>query len=76
VIPIGCRGVCLAILIPLCALRRGVAVDLQTLFDRSYDAGPYRRRSPYRGRSACPSSCPAEEAAGPNSYSASEGSLP
>jgi hypothetical protein len=36
------------IVIPLLPGDPGIKVDLQLLFDRCYDSGPYRRTNPYR----------------------------
>jgi hypothetical protein len=42
------------IVVPLLPEQDGVALDLQPIFDRAYDAGPYRRRVNYAERQPVP----------------------
>ncbi|CAN5818866.1 DUF4058 family protein [soil metagenome] len=50
------------IAIPLLAVDEHSPLDLQAVFDQCYDAGPYRRRPPYRDGQAIPP-LPPEQAA-------------
>jgi len=42
------------IAIPLLPGDSAVQIDLQAIFDRCYNTGPYRRLSPYRERTPVP----------------------
>ena len=50
------------IAVPLLAGDADVLVDLQAVFDRAYDTGPYRRLSPYRAVTPVPPLTPAQAA--------------
>jgi hypothetical protein len=63
------------LLIPLLPGDPDVKVDLQAVFDRCYDAGPYRRRSPYRAHSPDPP-LSAEQAAWATQLLRDKGLLP
>jgi hypothetical protein len=63
------------ITIPLLPGDPTVTVGLQAMFDRCYDHGPYRRRSPYRAHAPEPPLTP-EQAAWANDLVRSAGLLP
>ena len=73
--PIQLRQPLPRILIPLLPGDQPVPLDLQALFDRAYDSGPYRRRSPYRAHPPEPVLTP-EQAAWAEQLLREKGLLP
>jgi hypothetical protein len=63
------------IAIPLLPGDPSIPVDLQTIFDRAYDSGPYRRRVPYRDNTPVPP-LPPEQAAWATQVLREKGLLP